>query len=641
MADVADFKSKWGQTAVTTAAAGNTQDFTISGFGDVTAAIFIISTATANDTIAADGSVNVGFIDSVNSQPVSIGASSDDNVTTTDTRRGDYALQSPSFPVRLINPDTGGNVGVLSFDSFITDGVRLSVALQFPSAYLISYCFIGGGDILNVHAGAVALSASPITTDVTDPGFEPTVLLVGTAFSSSVATDFGLEWCLGFAYNNKSTSPHQIDQGCMAYNVRAGVTTVSTAAEVSNTRAISHPLFNTTRGGGSVADFDANGFSLVMDTASFGNDNVIYLALELAESVEVAVESFTIPTTGDLNISTAFRPNFMLGLSLTDAITYDKNYAGATESLDLGLGIIVADDKFLSALSITEETFVTTTVTKSNLSKGDIRLINGDGSTVEVQSSRARLGPNGLSAPLTTNPGSAQVGIALFIGGAFDVGASFIRNTIVNADPTAYPSEDSPIISSPADDSYVWASRPDRIKSCLFINAGAGFGHAINLLREGSYSFEANQFTDLWLDGTSPDGNGTPDSALYNEVGAITLNIIGGGQTPTFLDKQSPGTTLNNNIAVTLTNLQPGTEVRVFLAEDFTSPIDTTEVFPGVEDSGSPSEYTFTAPAGSVVDIVVHNVNYVLPPSNRIKNFTVPTTDTSFPVSQIPDRNQI
>jgi hypothetical protein len=128
---------------------------------------------------------------------------------------------------------------------------------------------------------------------------------------------------------------------------------------------------------------------------------------------------------------------------------------------------------------------------------------------------------------------------------------------------------------------------------------------------------------------------------LYNEVGAITLNIIGGGQTPTFLDKQSPGTTLNNNIAVTLTNLQPGTEVRVFLAEDFTSPIDTTEVFPGVEDSGSPSEYTFTAPAGSVVDIVVHNVNYVLPPSNRIKNFTVPTTDTSFPVSQIPDRNQI
>jgi hypothetical protein len=126
---------------------------------------------------------------------------------------------------------------------------------------------------------------------------------------------------------------------------------------------------------------------------------------------------------------------------------------------------------------------------------------------------------------------------------------------------------------------------------------------------------------------------------LYNEVGAITLNIIGGGQTPTFLDKQSPGTTLNNNVAVTLTNLQPGTEVRVFLAEDFTSPIDTNEVFPGVEDSGSPSEFTFTAAAGTVVDIIVLNVDYVLPPNNRIKNFTVPTSDTEFPISQVFDRN--
>jgi hypothetical protein len=39
------------------------------------------------------------------------------------------------------------------------------------------------------------------------------------------------------------------------------------------------------------------------------------------------------------------------------------------------------------------------------------------------------------------------------------------------------------------------------------------------------------------------------------------------------------------------------------------------------------------------VDIVVLNQDYVLPPANRIRDFVVPTTDTSFPVSQIIDRN--
>ena len=214
-------------------------------------------------------------------------------------------------------------------------------------------------------------------------------------------------------------------------------------------------------------------------------------------------------------------------------------------------------------------------------------------------------------------------------------GATFFGNTIINATPATF--DESPILGSPEDVAYIWTADPDKIQSCGFLYFA---GHAINILEAGTFGFAGNTFDALWLNGTSPDGNGGTEAALYNAAGAVILNLSGGGSTPTFTDKQSPGTTINNNISVTLTNMQPATEIRVYLAEDFTSPIDTTEVDTGVEETGSPSEYTFSAAAGTIVDIVVFHLDYILPPNNRIKNFTVPNTDTSFPITQVIDRNK-
>jgi hypothetical protein len=93
--------------------------------------------------------------------------------------------------------------------------------------------------------------------------------------------------------------------------------------------------------------------------------------------------------------------------------------------------------------------------------------------------------------------------------------------------------------------------------------------------------------------------------------------------------------TINNNVLVTLTNIRPGTEIRVY---NTGSPLDITEIA-GIESTGSPGEFQFSAPAASVVDIVVLNLDYVLPPANRIKGFIVPSTATSFPITQVIDRN--
>jgi hypothetical protein len=128
-----------------------------------------------------------------------------------------------------------------------------------------------------------------------------------------------------------------------------------------------------------------------------------------------------------------------------------------------------------------------------------------------------------------------------------------------------------------------------------------------------------------------------PGTAILNSSGGlVTINVVNGAA-PSVANINGSSTVVNTNVAVTITNIQPGSEVRVYPSSS-QSPLDLTEI-DGIESTGSPSEFTFTAPAGTAVDIVIFNINFVLPPDNRIRDFVVPNTATSFPVTQVPDRN--
>jgi hypothetical protein len=210
-------------------------------------------------------------------------------------------------------------------------------------------------------------------------------------------------------------------------------------------------------------------------------------------------------------------------------------------------------------------------------------------------------------------------------------GADFRRNAIITASPI-YGEGSPAALTSPANIGYCHSADLDKIIDCTWNYFS---GHAIVLLEARNQNFVGNVFTNQWAENNSPDGHQTLDAALLNEVGDMTLSVSGGGNTPTYFDAQSPGTEIQNNINVTVTDLVPGTEVRVYPVE---SPLNTTEIA-GIESTGSPDEFTFSGAAGLVVDIVILNVDYVLPPDNRIRNFTIPTTDSSFPVSQLLDRN--
>ena len=210
-------------------------------------------------------------------------------------------------------------------------------------------------------------------------------------------------------------------------------------------------------------------------------------------------------------------------------------------------------------------------------------------------------------------------------------GADFRRNSIINAAPI-YGEGSPAALESPANISYCWSADLEKIIDCTW---NYFTGHALNITEERDMSLVGNIFDSLWAETpSSPDGNQTLDAGIYNGVGDITLSVSGGGNSPTVFDAQSPGTEIQNNINVTITDIQPGTEVRVYPVE---SPINVTEIA-GIESIGSPTEFSFSASAGLVVRIVVFHLDYVLPPANEF-TLTIPNESTSFPISQIIDRN--
>lgn len=135
-------------------------------------------------------------------------------------------------------------------------------------------------------------------------------------------------------------------------------------------------------------------------------------------------------------------------------------------------------------------------------------------------------------------------------------------------------------------------------------------GHAIRITATGTYTFNGNKFSGYGSDGTN-------DAAVFNDSGGlVTLNVGGGGDTPTVRNGSGASTVINSNKSITVTPLATGSEVRAYRVSDGVE-LDGTE-------SSAGSSHVLSLPSGVAVDIVVLNYN---PPKIpvRIENvsFTV------------------
>ena len=108
--------------------------------------------------------------------------------------------------------------------------------------------------------------------------------------------------------------------------------------------------------------------------------------------------------------------------------------------------------------------------------------------------------------------------------------------------------------------------------------AQSGGGHAIEITSTGTISY-----TSLFFDGFGADG--ANDAAIYNNSGgAVTINIAGGGDTPTVRNGTGASTTINNAVTITLNDLVAGSTVYIY------NVTDAVELFKVVEPTATFSD---------------------------------------------------
>jgi len=187
-----------------------TQDFTTPDMGGLTpkAAMFILSGG-ITDGAAADGLHGcIGFTTGA-SNSMYLAFQSDHAVTTTDTVH-DVANDECVITILVGAEEARG-----AFSAFISDGVRINWETAPASAHLMTVVLFGGTD-LSAHANFVdLLNTVDSAIDVTDPGFEPDILITAQARSTvggSVATHGVLG--LGVVHNDGAST---ITQRCLYF----------------------------------------------------------------------------------------------------------------------------------------------------------------------------------------------------------------------------------------------------------------------------------------------------------------------------------------------------------------------------------------------------------------------------------------
>ncbi len=166
--------------------------------------------------------------------------------------------------------------------------------------------------------------------------------------------------------------------------------------------------------------------------------------------------------------------------------------------------------------------------------------------------------------------------------------------------------------------SSLMCDSPNVVSGCSFISAGTG--HGIQIITTGTFSFVGNTFSGYGLTGTT-------DAAVYNNSGgSVTLNIGGGGSTPTYRNGSGASTTINNNVTVTLTGLKNPSEVRVYTAGTQTELAGQENVTGG--------SFAFSVGSGVSVDISILALGYQ---NQRTLAYST-ATDATLPISQQLDR---
>lgn len=326
---------------------GTTQDFTVSGIGTPVAAIIIVSSATSLTGTAADERRwSVCLTDGTNHR--GWGQQSEHNQANSDTDH----IRFDNAVVTL--PDPGGvtNDAVATFDSWITDGIRIDWTTLPSAAYVVDVILWAGDDIEAVVGDAApnVVGGADVTVTTT---FQPDHLV---CLSGSFDGDFDEVYNRGW-------------MSCLSQSVRGGITK-SVNFEESNNKATTQPslrlagtLATPFRGsasgpflvlaGTALVQYNADGF----DIQSVGNvgatgPRIGYLAVNYGgASYDLQVEST--PTTAGVTAFTGygFKPGSVLMLPTISAASWGTSDLTNEAAGTAGLAFFTQNEEFCSSVS--------------------------------------------------------------------------------------------------------------------------------------------------------------------------------------------------------------------------------------------------------------------------------------------------
>ena len=388
--------------AISTGAASTTQDVTITGFGTPSAVLFFFNKATTDGTVSSGMNLGMGMTDGT-SQYACMANSADAVATTSGARRVDT-----SACILAIDMGAHGIKSSAAFNTWITDGVRLTITDDFPVAHEITAVFFSNSCTAAVSLEVVGSGAvSPSSITATDLGVEPDVVFglganqgVGGSIAFSTIT-------YGVAVNDGG-----LTQRGTSYSDRDAVSTTQGRTLITKLNTVGQVASNsdTVDWALSIIGFTSTGFTYQTDSSA-ANDIVAFLAVKFPTGTQFKLQDTGVPTTGNIVLTgVGFQPYFGLSSHFPASTSWDT-----AANTGIANNISMFDASTYSLVSGHSETGLSSVSNTGDYIDSTFSLLRADG-TVDADSSGYAFDSGGWTITLTSNPTTETLGWALAVG---------------------------------------------------------------------------------------------------------------------------------------------------------------------------------------------------------------------------------
>lgn len=388
---------------------GGTQDFTVTGFGTPSCALFFLSYGTANGTAVDHAMLAVGMSDFTDHR--SIAHVSEDTASTTDT----MAQRSATGIITLLASDQSTDGTATA--STITDGVRLTWSDAPPSAYLVTAVMFNSAAISNCKVGTVTPSGSlDGTASASSFGWQPDFVIGVYAGSTTSART-----SVGMALNDGG-----VVQRTVAQAHTTALATTSTTSILSTTRIAVNALSLSTVAQLELTSFDAGGFTITTRDNTASANDFYYLAGKLATGVSAKLVTCTSPTSTGSHSCTGAGFTPQAGIMLHTANTSADSLASDATSEVYGISAFTAATQSSSAIADDDNVAAANTESMTSVNPVRLRKDAADFMTATFTGFQS----DGADFSYSATDGSARYRAVLFIEAVADAGGGALRRRV-------------------------------------------------------------------------------------------------------------------------------------------------------------------------------------------------------------------